>query len=1664
VICWLKQTRWTLVGIVLAALVTDARALDPNRLPSQYVHEQWTTETRFPGGAVNGIAQTADGYLWIGTDKGLLRFDGFDFRPVSFSSITTASNVSILQLLTDASGQLWIRPQGSDLVRQKDGKFESVRYGPVAISTMSRDNNDGVLVSDIEQGTFRFRAGGAQKWGPASPPVISLAETAEGKIWMGTLGDGLFFLTGGRATRVNAGLPDRKINCLLAIGSDELWVGTGTGLYRGNGQDFRRIELPSFLGTVQVLSLLRDRDSNTWVGTTRGLLRINAKGISFSDENELRGDGGINVLFEDREGNLWIGGARGLGRIRDSAFVTYSSMNDRGFEHDGPVYVDPEGRAWLAPAQGGLYVLQDGHVQPVPSIPPNEVVYSISGGADEVWAGRQRGGLTRLQFRNGTVGSQSYTEANGLAQNSAYAVYESRDGSVWAGTLNGGVSKFKDGRFTTYTTTNGLASNTISAILETRDGGMWFATPNGLSSFSNGQWRTYTTAEGLPSPGVNCLFEDSSGTLWSGTSAGLAFFASNHFQVPHGSPGVLREQIVGMAEDKGGRFWIATSNHVLRVPRDKLLSGVVKDADVREYGKADGLESTQGVKRSRSVVSDSAGRIWFSLSSGLSVVNPSQIADDSVPALTHIEAITADNTTAKVAASVRIPPSPRRITLEYTGLSLAAPGRIRFRYFLEGFDGNWSQPVAAREAVYTNLGPGSYRFRLVASNSEGLWNGPETAIVLNVAPAYYQTYWFRWLSTAVFIALIWGLYRWRVHRIRSEEKRLRDVVETIPALTFTTLSNGSCTFVNKRWTEYTGLSVEETSGAGWQRALHPEDLVRHSEKWRISVTTGEVFEDEARFRRTVDGEYRWFLVRGVPLRDQHGNVVRWYGTLTDIEDRKRAGEALQLMSRDLQENKNRLEEAQRIAHVGHWVWDLDKDGLTWSDETYRIFGLRPQERPMNVEAFQEMIHPEDREFLVRATQAARAGEHPDIESRIVRPSGEVRIVHIQGAVTKDVPGQPRQRFGTVQDITERKRAEEALQKSQFYLDEGQRVAHMGSWAFNPSGFFEYWSRELFQIYGLDPQKGAPTSEEYLATVHPADRDFMAELIKGLREQGCGFDVRKRIIRPDGAVRYIRCVGIPVLERGVLRGFLGTGMDVTEQEQLTQELKRREAYLAEAQILSRTGSFGWKPDTGEIAWSDESYRIFEYNPAEKLTLDRIMERVHPDDRHLALELVEQASNNGGVVDFKLRLLFPEARVKYLRVLVRPLGIAHDDLEFAGAVVDRTEAHLAEERIRQDEAELRLLIDAIPQQVAVFGPDWNALFTNRQAQEYAGLGRQEVQSIAAIDSLIHPDDLGRLHGNRERATRERRPVETEARILGKEGIYRWFLLRAYPLQDSQGRVLRWYATRTDITDLKNAEQERERLRQLEAALAHTNRVSTLGEMAASLAHEIKQPIAAAITSANSCIEWLAHEPPNLDRARVAAARIDKYGNRAAEIIDRIRSFYKKSPPQRESVDVNGIINEMLTLLESEATRSSVAMRTELAAELPEIMADRVQLQQVFMNLMLNGIEAMEGSGGELTVKSEPQDGQLQFSVSDTGVGLPLGKMDQIFSAFFTTKPQGSGMGLAISRSIVESHGGQLWASANSGGGTTFYFTLPTQVTESSPLVAEALTKGGDIDSTI
>ena len=665
------------------------------------------------------------------------------------------------------------------------------------------------------------------------------------------------------------------------------------------------------------------------------------------------------------------------------------------------------------------------------------------------------------------------------------------------------------------------------------------------------------------------------------------------------------------------------------------------------------------------------------------------------------------------------------------------------------------------------------------------------------------------------------------------------------------------------------------------------------------------------------GEVRTVQAIGTVKRDASGRAYEIFGTVQDITDSKRAEEERQALSRDLQESKAWLEEAQHVAHVGYWVWDLQTNRLIWSDETYRIFGLTPQEGPIDIDKVREMIHPDDREMVFRtAENAANSGTRADCEHRLFRPNGEMRVVHSLGDLKKDPSGRPHQIFGTTQDITERKHAEEALQQNQFYLSEGQRLAHIGSWSFNAAG--HYWSDELYKIYGLDPNSGAPTVEQYLALVHPQDRTVIAETIRRMQEEHCGFDQIERIVRPDGQLRYIRAVAVPVFERGVFTGFVGTTMDVTEQELLTQELRRQQAYLAEAQSLTHAGSFACNFVTGEIFHlSDEAFRIYGFDPSSRdIPFERFYESTHPEDEPSLRE------NFYGAIS---------ARVDY-------------DLEY---------------RIHRPDGTIRFL-----------------------------------RSVG--------------HHNRS------------------------------------GEIGEYLGITMDITERKQAEEERERLRQLEADLAHINRVNMMGELAAALAHEIKQPIAAAVANAGACLGFLDGEHPDILEAREAASGTIGCARRAAEIIDHVRSLFKKNLPQREPVDLNELIREIALLLKSDIRRNSVTVNLELGENLPKVVGDRVQLEQVLMNLMLNAIEAMRDANGNLTITSNrTEDGHLLISVSDTGVGIPTDKVDRIFDTFFTTKPQGTGMGLAISRSIVESHGGRLWATSNSGRGSSFRFTLPPKV---------------------
>ena len=437
-------------------------------------------------------------------------------------------------------------------------------------------------------------------------------------------------------------------------------------------------------------------------------------------------------------------------------------------------------------------------------------------------------------------------------------------------------------------------------------------------------------------------------------------------------------------------------------------------------------------------------------------------------------------------------------------------------------------------------------------------------------------------------------------------------------------------------------------------------------------------------------------------------------------------------------------------------------------------------------------------------------------------------------------------------------------------------------------------------------------------------------------------------------RRSHAIGHPVFkEPGPPGEYVGITIDTTERRRLDQEreqtenrLRRSEAYLAEAQKLSHTGSWALDPVAGKIIYySEEMFRIMGLDPRlDPPDPESILQRVHPED-------------------------------------------------------------------------ISAIIGGIERTLAASRKSWIVM---DQTTASPGLA-------ALVNELQGP--IGRA-GN-----------EFEFRVVLPDGTLKYVRSYGHPILDKTGRFVEFVGTAIDITEHKKAEFERERLRQLEADLEHMNRVSMMGELAASLSHELKQPITAGIISAGTTLKWLARDEPNIEKACETARATLKAGKRAAEIIDHLRALYTKAPPKRELLDGNEIIREMVALLRVEANRYKVSMHTDFAAEVPMIMSDRVQLQQVLMNLMLNAIEAMRETGGSLSVKSWlNKEGLLQVSVSDTGPGLPAAKEEQIFEPFFTTKAQGSGMGLAISRSIVESHGGRLWAAPTGDRGARFNVTLP------------------------
>jgi len=593
------------------------------------------------------------------------------------------------------------------------------------------------------------------------------------------------------------------------------------------------------------------------------------------------------------------------------------------------------------------------------------------------------------------------------------------------------------------------------------------------------------------------------------------------------------------------------------------------------------------------------------------------------------------------------------------------------------------------------------------------------------------------------------------------------------------------------------------TGWNWTAFVHPEDVEGIVAKWRACLATGEVFEYETRVR-SANGEYRWMFHRKVPLRDANGNIVKWYGSSLDIEQRKTAEEQLRRNAEELQRSEFYLAEGQRLAHMGSWAFDPD-GFYYWSPELFRMHGLDPASKPPSVQEYLDCVHAQDRESMANLIKGILAEASPfDATKRIVRPNGEVRYIRCVGAPV--VENQSLKKYvGSAIDVTEHELLTQELRRREAYLTEAQRLSHTGSFGWKPESGEVVWSDETYRIFEYG-QGVKPSIDLVVQRVHPEERADFLRVIDRASGGATHFEHTYRLLLPDGRVKHVHALAHVVQDASGNREFVGAGIDVTERKRAEQALGQSEAYLAEAQRLSQTGSWAWSPDQDITYWSEQCYRVLSFDPQDGLPqFEQFLQRLHPDDQPGFRELIQTAIREKSEWEADYRIVHPDGPVRDIHVVGHPvLSTSGHLIEFVGTVIDVTERKRAEEELRRSEMELRQMLDFTPQLVAVFGPIRERLYGNRILLDYLGLTLEQWRQPFDRGESLHPDDWERVNGHFDRALSSGASFELEVRLRKGDGSYRWFLARVNPVRDDKGQITRWYAACTDIEDRKRAEE--------------------------------------------------------------------------------------------------------------------------------------------------------------------------------------------------------------------------------------------------------------------
>jgi PAS domain S-box-containing protein len=894
-----------------------------------------------------------------------------------------------------------------------------------------------------------------------------------------------------------------------------------------------------------------------------------------------------------------------------------------------------------------------------------------------------------------------------------------------------------------------------------------------------------------------------------------------------------------------------------------------------------------------------------------------------------------------------------------------------------------------------------------------------------------------------------------------EAVQAKRIIESMPGHAWSADPEGRFTYLSASTLAYVGQPVAglgrspDTNEFEWRRVVHPDDYERVVARWRHCLSTGDHYDTEHRIRR-ADGVYRWFRNSGLPSRDRQGRITGWYGTTIEIEDQKQAEAALRAREREL---------SQLVEMVPSHLWRLSPDGepIFFNKRMIDYLGLdvTDLDKPTmtRLEGLAETVHPDDAaDFRKALGRCLSTGESFALRYRLRRSDGIHRWMSSRAEPLRDQAGRIAQWYGLCHDIDDEVRAQETLRHRERELSQLVNMVPVQIRRLTPEGEPTFFNKRLIDFFGLDIAELDKPGMSRLAAaiqtlVHPDDAAGLLETVRYSLATGEPYSMRYRMRRADGAYRWVDGRGEPLLDQsGAIVQWYAISIDIDDEMRAQQALRVRERELS--QLVDMVPSLLWRlsPNGEPIFFNRRMVEFFgldvgDYDkPGMSGLAAAIAALVHPEDAAKLREALNRSLATGESLSLNYRLRRADGAYRWMSARAEPLkDEGGRTLQWYGLCHDIDDQLRVEEALRERERFLWQLVETLPAMIDCAAPDGEPIYRSQQLREFLGYNLEELDGTGksrlagTLDAGVHPDDLAGVRENYANSLATGDPYARRHRLRRFDGGYRWVETRAAPMRDAEGAIVQWNVICLDIEGEVRAQEE---LRLAQENFARASQAASLAELSASIAHEVNQPLAAIVANSHACHRWLSAEPPNVARAKITAERITRDANSAADVVGRIRALFRRAPDARLHEDVNRLIREVCRLMSDEIAVKDVRIRTDLEPDLPTVALDRVQVQQVFLNLIRNGIEAMEAAADgarALEIRSCRDDlGGIRVEVRDAGSGFE--DVERVFEPFFTTKQQGMGMGLAICRSIIESHGGRLWIANNEGRGATVAFTLP------------------------